>query len=137
MRSGLFFVGVRETILARNLLRQSHNRTLFPVCILVPQRTGEKISIDHTGVQYFNHDCDPTVNPSLHVQNGFLHFRCHELTKICEYNQGLLSNHSINRQNKRRNFSIDRGNSYHVCPYFLFLMSQERSNWLLIVGVTF
>ena len=35
-------------------------------------------------------DCDPTVNPAMHVQNGLVHFFCRESTQIRENNQGLL-----------------------------------------------
>ena len=34
---------------------------------------------------------DLTVNPELHVQNGFINFCCHELTQISENDQGILT----------------------------------------------
>ena len=73
-------MSVHKIILARNLLRQSQTQTRFLVQFSVLQGTGDTSSTDHTGVQYHNRDCDPTVNPALHVRNGFLHFHFRELT---------------------------------------------------------
>ena len=92
----------RKIVMVRNLLRQTKARSWVPVRILVLQGTGEEISVDHAGVQPRNFDFDPAVNPDAHVQNGFVHFCCHELTQNLKYNQGLLSKHTINRKNKQR-----------------------------------
>ena len=58
----------------------------------------------NTGVQPRDRNSYPVVNPDMHVQNCFVHFRCHESTQIGKYDQGLLSKHSININNKRRKY---------------------------------
>ena len=79
------FAGLRETIMTRDLLRQSQIRTWFPVRIPFSQGNCYKISVVHMGVRSQKHNFDPTVDPASHVQNGFLHFCCHEPTQIREY----------------------------------------------------
>ena len=95
-----FCAGVHKTIMARYLFCHSQTQTGLPVWLPVPQGNGYTHSTYHTGVQSRDHDCDQTVNPDKHVRNGFLHFLCHESTKICQYYQGLISKNDINRDNK-------------------------------------
>ena len=45
-------------------------------------------------------DCNLDVNTYTHVQNELIKFCCHESTQICEYDQVLLSKHTVNRKNK-------------------------------------
>ena len=40
--------------------------------------------------------CDPAVNPTFTVRNGFFHFCGRESTQSGEYNLGLLTKHPIN-----------------------------------------
>ena len=70
-------------------------RAIYSVPVL--QGNGEASSADHAEVRPRNRDCDPSINPVLHVRNGFVNFCCHELTQIREYDQGLLSKYAINR----------------------------------------
>ena len=89
--------GERETILVRYLLCQYQTRTQLPVRLHVLQGSGKKRYLDHTRVQSCDRDYNPLINPAYHVQNEFLNFRLHELTKINEYELVLLSKHVINR----------------------------------------
>ena len=76
-------------ILARNLLHQPKVRFLVPFWLPVPHGTGELISADQSWVWPSDFNYDQTVNPATKVRNGFIHFCCHESTKISEYDQGL------------------------------------------------
>ena len=102
----------REIILARDLLHQAEARCRVPVRLPVPQGTGELSSVDHSWVGPRDRNCAQTVNPATHVQNGFIHFRCHESTQIHEYNQGLLpsSMPPTERTNEEKN--VDCGSAY-------------------------
>ena len=80
-----FCVSVHETIILRYLLRQYQIWTQLTVRIPVPQGTGETISMDHMGVQSCDQNCDTTINPGMHVWNGYLHFCWHELTQTSKY----------------------------------------------------
>ena len=72
----------------------------------------------------------------MHVQNGFFHFHCHDLTQICECDHGLLSKHD-KRKNKRRFTPLLLMKMITLLLPILFLpMIQERFHWILIVGVT-
>ena len=73
----------------RDLMCQPRARCRVPVRLPVPQVTGEPRSADHTWVQYRNRNYNLTIYPTLHVRNWFIHFRCHDLNQLREYNQGL------------------------------------------------
>ena len=77
----------REIILACNLMCQPEAWCWVPVCPPVPQGTGELSSADHLWV--WSCDCDSTVYSTPHMRNGFVHFHCHDLTQICNYNQSF------------------------------------------------
>ena len=66
-----------KIILARNLLRQAKDRSQIPVLIFALQGTGKVGSADHVGLQPRDCNCDPAVDPSTYVWNGFLKFLCH------------------------------------------------------------
>ena len=91
-----------EIIMVCNLLHQADAWYWDLFQIPVPWGTWEEISTDHAGVWPRDCDWDPTVNPSMHVKNGFVHIFCHELTQTREYVQGLFSRHTTKRKNKRR-----------------------------------
>ena len=79
----------RKFLLARDLMYQLDSQFRVPVRLPVPQGTGESISADHTWVKYRNSNWDLTVYPDLHVQTGFIHYCCHNLTQLREYDQVL------------------------------------------------
>ena len=80
----------------------SQSPILGPSPDLGPSGDWEAISTDYSGVRPCDRSCNMVFNPAIHVQNGFVHFRCHESNQTHEYDQGLLSKHIINRKNKRR-----------------------------------
>ena len=102
-------------ILASNLLLQPKAQFRVPVQLLVLQGTGESSSVDNLWVWPCNWNCNMTINPDTYIQNGFIHIRCHELTQIYKYDQGLPPRHAINRKYKYRIFSVARGSGY--CDY--------------------
>ena len=65
---------------ARNFLRQSQSQTQLPVCIPDLKGNWNPIYADNLVVKPRDCDCDLVVNPTLNVQNWFLHFCSHELT---------------------------------------------------------
>ena len=96
----------RKIVLVRYLLRQVKAQYQIPVQLPVLQGTRELSSADHYRVWPRKRDCNPTVNLATHMRNGLIHFFCHELTKMFEYEKGFLSKHAINRNNKRRFFLL-------------------------------
>ena len=78
-----------KIILACYLMCKPEAWCLFPLWISVPHETGESIFTASLWVQSCDRDCDLNVYPDPHVQNGFVHFWCHESTQICKYSQGL------------------------------------------------
>ena len=88
----------REIIMARNLLFQPNARCWIPVWLLVPQGPGKSSSTDRLWVWPHDVNNNMTVNPALYMQNGFIHFFCHESTQIRKYNQVLPPEHAINRK---------------------------------------
>ena len=82
--------------------------------------------MDNLLVLSCDRDCDPDINPYIHVQNGFIHFCYHELTQSHNYNQGLIYYHAINRNNKWLNVLI---------LLLLLPTRQELINWLKLVGI--
>ena len=107
----------QKIILVRDLLHQAKYRYWVLVRLLVTQGTGYSRSADNSWLWPRKRNFDTTINAATHVQNWFIHFLWHELTQIHEYNQGLISYHSININNKwKKNVSVDCGSAYHVFP---------------------
>ena len=128
---------MRKIVLAQNLLRQDKAWYRVPVQLPVPQGTGETSSTDHAEVWLRNRDCNPEVDPSTYVWKGFIKFYHHESTQICEYNEGLLTEHAIYWEYKRRKkfpLFVAMLNMF----IFIFLVStiQELIHWILPVGVS-
>ena len=115
-----FCAGVCKISLMRDLLCQFQNLTQFPVWIPVPQGTGYTFSTYHTHLRSHDCDCDPTVNTSTHVQNGFFHF----LPRVNSNPQVRLGPPFQacyqQREQTEKFFRVYRGNDYHDCTSFLF-----------------
>ena len=77
-------------IMACDSLRQAEAWYWFPVRLKFLQGNGEASYTDHAGVIPHNNKCDPDINLATHMQNGFIHFCCHESTQNRECDQGLL-----------------------------------------------
>ena len=123
-------VFVHRIIMTHDLICQPEAWFWVPVHILAPRGTRELSSMDHVWVWYSNRDWNVTVNPASHMQNGFIHFRCHELTQICEYDQGFPPYHGINRKNKWRNFSPWLWQFLLWLPFLVFY-HQSRSSGIV------
>ena len=122
-------------IMAHYLLCQPKAQFQVPLRLPVLQRTWELISSDFSWVWPCDCNYNPTFNPALHMQNGFIHFCCHESTQICKYNQGLPPYHAINRKKKRRK------NSFLVSVLTLIILldffppNQEHYHLIKPVGI--
>ena len=79
------------------------------------QGNWETISVDHMVIRYRDSDCDPTVNSSTHVKNGFLHFLCHESNQICECSLGFPSERAVDRDTKWREKTVACDSSHRDC----------------------
>ena len=127
--------GVRINILVHNLLNQYQTQNGSPVWLPVTKGTGGTSITDHMGVIYCDQNVDLTVNPALHVQNGFLHFCCYESTETRKYNQVLLYKNATNRENKWRKMFLLLVEMLIVFFLLLFLpLIQEYYHWLLLLG---
>ena len=125
-----------EIIMARDLMCQIEARCQVPVRIPVPQGTGESSYTDHVLVWTCNRNYDLTANPSSRVRNGFIHFRCHESTKISEYDQGLLSKNAINRKKKRiKMFPFILAVLTMIILLLFLPISQELIYWIKPVDI--
>ena len=80
-------VFAHELILGHNSMCQTKALFQIPVRLLVNQGNGESNSADHSWVLSCDRNCNPTVDPALHVQNEFVHFLFNESTQFCEYDQ--------------------------------------------------
>ena len=65
-------------ILSSGLICQHKAQFWVQVWLLSLQGTDESRSTDNTWVWPRNCNCDTNVNSNLQVQNGFIHFLCHE-----------------------------------------------------------
>ena len=70
-----------------DLTCQPDSRFRIPVCLPVPQGTGGSSSADHMWVRSCDRDYDSTGYPTMYMKNGLVHFLCHGLTQLREYNQ--------------------------------------------------
>ena len=110
-----------ENIMDHNLLHEVEAWSWVPFQILVPQGAGEASSEYHVSVQPCYRCYILTINLSMHMQNGFVHFRCQELTQIYEFKQGLFSKacHQQKEQTER-NVSFVCGVAYRYYSYFYY-----------------
>ena len=76
----------RNIIMACDLLLQSKAQSWVPSRIPVLQGIGEAIFMDNLGLQPCDDDWNTSINTATHLQNGFIHFRWHELNQTYEYN---------------------------------------------------
>ena len=93
---------VCEFMLAHDLMYQPKVQWRVPVWLPVLHDTKDSSSTDHMWVWYHKWDWNSTVYPAPHVQNGFVHFRCHDLTQFHNYHHAFLPYHAININNKQR-----------------------------------
>ena len=127
---------MHKTILERDLLCQSQTQTRFLVTLPVPRGTRETSSADNKGVWPCDWNYNLIINSATHIRNGFFRFCCHQLTQIHGYTQGLLSENSFNIENKwRKNFPLLISMLNVIFILFFFPLIQERTHWLLLVGV--
>ena len=91
--------------------------------------------MDHAGVRPCDHNCDPDRHPAIHVQNGFIHFCYHELTKIIDYDQGLLSKHAINRKKWRKMVPLIAEVLTMLILILLLPKIQYLIHWFMLVVV--
>ena len=68
------------------------------------------------------------------MQNGFVHFFCHDLTQIRGYDQGLPTYHAIDRKKKWiKTFPLIVAVLTVLILLDCFPPSQERCHWLVFV----
>ena len=121
----------RGIILDHNLMRQPEARCQVPVRLPVLQGTGESISADPGLVLSRDRDCNPKIYPASHMQNGLIHFRCHESAQICKCDLGLPLYHAININNRQRKMFLLIVAVLTMFVLHNFLPSiQERRHWL-------
>ena len=125
-----------KIILDRDLLCSSKAQYQVPVWFPFPQGT-EYISFSYpVVVQPRDRDFDPDINPAMYVWNGFLEFFYHELTQICEYDDGHITKNFIHWEEKGRKMFL-LITEFLTLFIFIFLLplSQEIYLRFLHVGV--
>ena len=127
---------VREVKLTRNLTCQSDPWLQISVRIPIPQVTEGSRSADHTWVRYCNRNFNSTIYPPSYVQKGFVHFCCHGLPQLREYDQGLPTQHSIDINNKHFK-TIPLIVTVLTVIVFIdsFTAIQELCHWIILVEI--